>query len=235
MENFDLDILTELFNNTPQQDKDYKTCKDYILKSVFPIHLTDMFVIFENNKLITIEDNIFKKQYLLRFPKPLINWFKTSSDVKSFYIVSDPKQPTIDFKTRKINNHKSIIAQYKKYADFPAETKSQCETILNHLKNVNCSGDVAQYEFLLKIIKNMCNGVKNNIIVMLVGKAQGTGKSSIIKFLQDQVIGNDLTCVGDHTQISTGFNISMFGKTFIYYDEAETIFTKNNASLAVAQ
>jgi hypothetical protein len=27
----------------------------------------------------------------------------------------------------------------------------------------------------------------------------------------------------------------MFGKTFIYYDEAETIFTKNNASLAVAQ
>jgi hypothetical protein len=91
--------------------------------------------------------------------------------------------------------------------------------ILNHIKEINCGGDAVQYEYLLKLLKRMCLGIKNNVCVLIRTIGQGNGKSTFLKLLEQFVIGEKSTCVGTARMVLSGFNYPMYNKILIKFEE----------------
>jgi hypothetical protein len=229
MKNFSLQKLTELYHATTINDKEYAECKKYVLECIYPLK-SGQYYIFENDKLEMIEEDAFTKQYKNRFPKEIKNWFISSPDIVYYNLVCEPnKDYIIDTVNKQINGALKIKAKYKKFETFSAKTKNQVKTMLNHLLEVNCNRKQDQYLYLLKIIKRMCLGIKNNVIVVLCGLAEGTGKSTAMNFISEHLLGSACVCVGTPAMVER-FNFPMFGKYMITFDEAERIFKSNTAS-----
>ena len=224
MENFSLEKVNEINENTQIKDKEFKGLKTYILKTIYPLK-SGQTCIFEKDILRIMEKEEVKDQIINRLPKGIISWYRTSSDIKFYDLVSDSaSNKIIDTEKKTINNAKPIKAVYKQYSTFSKKVQKQVDTILNHIKMINCNNKEDQYEYLLKIIKNMCLGKKNNIIVLMAGVSEGTGKSLLIKFLQDHVMGDATVCIGSANMVAKGFNYPMFSKRMIVFEEMERIF-----------
>ena len=225
IENFDIDYLNKLYETTPdvkvgkQIYKPCDKCIEYLSKSVFLLKNNNI-LIYEHNKQVIMDDLTFGKQYLNRFPcKELKVWFKTSHENIYYNLSCEKSDCIVDTDTKMIYNQQKIKAQYKQYDSFSIKAKTGVEMMLTHLKEINCGNNEEQYIYLLKILKNVCNGVKNNICVILRGIGQGTGKSTVFAFLENYVIGMDLVCLGTSKMIVNGFNYPMYNKLLIKFEE----------------
>lgn len=232
MENFSLEKLVDLYENTTKKDVEYQDCKEYIKNTIYPVNTTNgspNYCMFDNGKLVMMDDKAFTKMFLNRFPNQLKKWFTTSPDIKYFKTICEPHNDKIvDLKKMTLNCAVKIKAKYQKYETFSQKTKTEVERMLYHILHVLCNDDKNQYDYFLKLLKNMCLGRKNNVACVISGISQGTGKSTIVDFLRDHVLGLEASCEGSPSTVEK-FNFDMFSKYMISFEEAERIF-KHNAT-----
>ena len=208
---------------------DMKECIEYINDHIFSMK-GGQYAVFLDNKIHLLDHTLFRMQYLNRFPEPLKHWFLHTPDVKYYTLDCDPQQKIgVDKVNKIVNSPPEMKAIYKKYSLFSEECKKKMNFFLAHVKNILCYGDINQYNYLLKIIKNMCLGIKNNICVVLSGPSHGTGKSALVKFLQDHIFGSDSTGIGSCTHLEK-FNAGLFQKILVYFEEADRMFTTSTRS-----
>ena len=223
--NFDLAELAHLYDVADiivakTDIRDLRECKKYMQRHLYHIDGSIAVGMFKNDNFVMVAPDIFKEQYYNRFPcKELKIWFKTSPEMTYFNLVCEKNKYTVNFKKKILYTFPTIKAKYSPYNTFSEDEKKACNKILDHIKTVNCGGKEDQYQHLLKIIKNMCNGVKNTACVVIRGIAQGTGKSTLTKFLEKHVIGRDNTCIGTSSMVVKGFNIPMYNKIMIKFEE----------------
>jgi hypothetical protein len=226
IKNFSIDELTKIYDESRTYSegkhlkKDLTTSKQYILETIFSLNDGKTKCIFEDGEIKVLDKDQFTEMIKNRFPcKDLKEWYATSPEIKYFKLCCEKSENKIDFEKRKIYNAPIIKAKYSKYESFTKDTKYACELMLKHIKEINCGGDEAQYKYFLKIIKRMCEGLKNNICVLIKTIGQGNGKSTVLKFLEQCVIGTNNTCVGTSRMVSSGFNYPMFNKILVKFEE----------------
>ena len=224
--NFSINTLHEIYQSeetVPDGDafkKDLIKCKTYIIKSVFPLIDGENICVFNNNTLKIMKLINFNTMMYNRFPcKELQTWFKTSPEITYFKLHSTKTDIVADYKKGILFNCPKIKAEYKEYNTFTDEAKNKCKMILDHILHINCGGNKSQYTYLLYIIKRMALAEKNNIAVLIKTYAQGCGKSTFLKFLEQYVIGEQSTCIGTTKMVMSGFNFPMFNKILIKFEE----------------
>ena len=79
----------------------------------------------------------------------------------------------------------------KPFAEYPEEDRRNVQLILDHIKNVWNSGDGAAYQYCEKWLAHALTGHKMPTALFL-NSGEGTGKSCVIEFLINHVIGSAL-------------------------------------------
>jgi hypothetical protein len=90
--------------------------------------------------------------------------------------------------------------------------------MINFIKEVWCDNDDIQLNYLLKWFSNVLKGNKNKTVIY-AKSIEGIGKSTLIDFFGEFVLGNDLWTLGDKTCIITDFNMNLMGKPFVVFEE----------------
>ena len=226
VKNFEIAELTRIYDESEYDiigksaKKDLELCKEYITETIFNLHDGRTICIFNASKLVIYDKEQFNNIIYNRFPcKELKDWFRTSPTITYFKLSSEKSDCVIDYKKKTIYNTPIIKAKYSKYETFSEASKYGCSLMLNHIKTINCGGDEVQSNYLLKLIKRMCLGVKNNVCVLIKTIGQGNGKSTFLKFLEQGVIGESSSCVGTSNMIMKGFNFPMYGKILVKFEE----------------
>ena len=226
VENFDSVKLKQIYEDSKTTGlgknlrKDLTDCIMYLYKTVFPLKDGKATCVFRDGKLEILDNEQFGTLFYNRYPcKELKDWFKFSPDVIYFTLSSAKSDFIVDYKSKKVFNSPKIKATYKPYESFSESAKEGCQLLIKHIQNINCGGDAIQSKYLLKCIKNMCLGVKNNICVVIRGAPQGTGKSTFIKHIETHVIGRENVCIGTTNMVVKGFNYPMYGKLMVKFEE----------------
>lgn len=217
-ENFDLNKIKTLSPND---------AKLYIDKFFIPLSNGDH-AYFENGKYVIKDDGIIKRTYFKRMPKELYEYYFTQkTDVKTIsYDINKPK-----FYEHYINMCPQLIHEYKAYSEFSEEIKINVNIMLDHVKNVLCSGNEECYIFILKWFSQMVKGNKNDSCLYLKS-GQGTGKSTFIDFMREYVIGNSLSVQCGSGPFKTKFNSELSGKLLVQLEELEN--TSSNEWTAIS-
>ena len=200
---------------------DLTQCQEYINKTFFTIK-SGMYAVIEGNDLVFHDKDTAKTLYINRFPPPVKKWFMTGQ--VPLYRTDVIERTNERVNGDKINVYEPIKSQRKAYETFPNKVKDKCHRMLNHIRNIWCSKNKDQYDYILQIFKSMFEGRKNHSIIYLRG-AQGIGKSMVVDFLVEHVIGQKASCKGTSTQLKTSYNMAMLGKRLIRFEELPTFTT----------
>jgi len=143
-----------------------------------------------------IQKDTFKEVYLKRFPKDIQKWFNTETIPKK--LICDINKPTVG--DTYINVSEKIMHEYsKKYSEYSEATKGKVNIMLDFVKLIWANNDDKVNQFLLKWLANMVKGNKNSSCIYVKGD-EGIGKSTLVDFLRDYVVGLKLFVKGkaDH-------------------------------------
>jgi len=216
MSNFSL----EHANNLPIDQ-----CKEYITKYFYPLTTSQHIMISydQDGKVVyeIKEDQAVKKVYFNRLPK----------DVNDFYFKKYDKIKTLTCELNKpmlfdnyFNTCPSFLHQVKPYESFSSAIKSKVNQMLDYLKIVWASRNQDQYEFILKWFANMARGGKNQSVLYLRSE-EGVGKSTFTDFMMKYVIGSKLSLMSGSGPLLSNFNIILYCKLFVVYEELENFST----------
>jgi hypothetical protein len=227
IKNFSLEELTKLYTNANTVvdgkilKKDITECKKYIIDTIYNLNDGNNVCIFENGDLkIMDNEKQFSKMFFNRFPsKELKEWFKTSPEIIYYKLSCEKSELSVDKVNKKLYNTPKIKAVYKPYETYTNEVKESCNLMLSHIKEINCGGDNEQFIYLLKLLKRMCQGIKNNVAIFIHTFGQGNGKSTFLKLLEQFIIGEKSSCVATAKMVTSGFNFPMFNKILIKFEE----------------
>jgi hypothetical protein len=210
MENFDLNKIKNLSLNES---------KLYIDKYFIPLTNGDH-AFYINGKYEIYDDVVIKKTYFKRMSVELNKYyFQDKTDLRT--LSYDVNKPTLY--ENYLNQCPKIKPTYKKYSEFPEDTKKKVDIILNHILEVYCSNRKDSYNFLLKWFSNMVRGNRNNSALYLKGP-QGAGKSSIVDdFMRYYVLGLDLCYQGGSGPLKSNFNSELSGKLMVLFEELENM------------
>ena len=87
-----------------------------------------------------------------------------------------------------------------------------------------CSGSKLSFQFIIKWFAKMARGFKNDSCLYLKGP-QGIGKSCIIEWIRQYVIGIPLCFQGGSGPLKTRFNGELAGKLLVVFEELENFTT----------
>jgi hypothetical protein len=110
--------------------------------------------------------------------------------------------------------HKTV----KKYADYSQKIKDNVEAINSHIKNIWNSGNEEAFEYCLNWFSCAFTGHKMESALFLKS-GEGTGKSIIVDFIIDKVIGSELGMVTAKANQMMRFNSQLLGKIFVCLEE----------------
>jgi hypothetical protein len=155
----------------------------------------------------------------------LQDWFKKEQN-ETFKINSDPRTKRFYTATKTgqkyINLSKGFLHKtYRKFETFPEKTKQNVLNLINHIKNVWNSGDENCTEYTLNWMAHAFTGHKMNAALFLKS-GEGTGKSIIIEFIIQHVIGPSLGLITSKSQQIMKFNSQLLGKIFLNLEELPT-------------
>lgn len=107
-----------------------------------------------------------------------------------------------------------------KFEEYDDEVKEGVTLILNHIKNVLCSGNEDAYNYLLNWVSCVCCGRRMTTAVYF-NSIQGTGKSMFTEFLKRQVLGLDICyCTSDPSLVMPDkFNGQLSGRVLLSLEE----------------
>ena len=165
------------------------------------------------NVLESAEAKIIKKW----FEKEVEGNFKINSDPRAsrFYKCEETDQDYINLSEGFL--HKNI----KSYKSYTAETKKNVDLILSHIKTVWCSNNNESYEYIVNWLSFALTGQKMNTAIFLKS-GEGTGKSIIVNFFIEKVIGCALGLITSKSAQLLKFNTQILGKILLCLEELPT-------------
>ena len=217
------------FTKINQSHMTLAQCKDYLSRYFVPLK-DGCHAVFEDGHYVIRDQPTIKKVYFDRMPKfhvsednqvDLGKWYFTKYD-KVRSITYDLNKDI--FYDDKINLCPRMMHQYQKFDTFDKKIKKKVAVMLGYIKEVLSSSDDAVYAYILQWFAHMVKGNKNDSILYLKSK-QGFGKSTLLEFMRDHVIGNPLSLETGSAPILSNFNAILGGKLFIYFEELETFST----------
>jgi hypothetical protein len=165
------------------------------------------------HRSVTINENTGKAE-VVTFN--VASWF-VNSEVPEFHtIVCDPSKPRVYEKNGDCYFNRFIGFKYESFTLSPYQVYSQhlrdgVDTIFNHIRTVWCSGIESAYHYNALWIANVVCGRRMHACIYNKSE-EGTGKSAIIDFLADKVLGRKITVVTSSTESITGtFNQDLEG------------------------
>jgi hypothetical protein len=188
------------------------------------------------NKYDYIDSNVFKNNTL----KPLeikfiddqgrkskynfIEWFY-SLENPGYKLITDPNKPRVFEQNgvRYLNliyDQLHIHKEKKPLDSYSDKIKLRVQKVWKHIKEAWCSGKQDQFEYIQKWISHVVSGRKMRTCLYLTS-VQGIGKSIIIKFLSEQVLGNELVySTSDVSSLVGRFNSPLVGRVLFVLEEA---------------
>lgn len=111
------------------------------------------------------------------------------------------------------------INMWDSWARKPAEKYdlTKCQTMLDHIRDIICSNDMALYDYMLQYCASMLQGKHVLVATVLYSKAQGVGKNLFTDYLSG--IFGDHSTVANMEQFSGRFNEQYANKSLIVIDE----------------
>ena len=218
------------FNQLSPEKNTLKGCMKYISQYFIPLKDGNI-AIFEDGKYVTKDDAIVRKVYFNRMREYDIgmedgvkstfsfsNWFfKKYTDIRS--ITYELNKDV--FYDDKINLCPRMKHQYVNFEEFDEVVQKKVHVMLNYMKEVLASGKDESFTYLLQWLSYMVKGNKNDSILYFRSK-QGFGKSTLLEFMRDFVVGQELGLETGSAPIISNFNAILGGKLFIYFEELET-------------
>ena len=221
--NFDFKMLSPA-------KKTLKECMEYIAQYFVPLKDGNI-AVFEDGKYTLKDDSTVKKVYFNRMPKyesSAEDGGKNSFDFSKWFfnkytgIRSITYELTKDvFYEDKMNMCPRMKHQYIKFEEFNKKVRTKVKVMLNYIKEVLASGRDDTNTYLLQLLAHMIKGNKNDSILYLKSK-QGFGKSTLLEFIRQYVVGEDLALETGSGPILSNFNAILGGKLFVYFEELET-------------
>ena len=155
----------------------------------------------------------------------LKEWFM-KSHYQTYKINSDPRCSRFFTSTTTdqafINLSKGFLHKtYKKFESYDQNIKDDVQRVINHITNVWNSGNTECSEFCLNFLAHALTGHKMNVALFLKS-GEGTGKSIILEFIINHVIGEALGLSTPRVQQLMKFNSQLLGKIFICLEELPT-------------
>jgi hypothetical protein len=102
------------------------------------------------------------------------------------------------------------------------EAEADAEFVKDHIRNIICGGNEADYVYLCNWIAHMFQkpDIKPGVAVFAHSDKQGTGKSIIFEHLIPNMLGIDITRVfSNEEQISEKFNSWLFESLYVVFSE----------------
>ena len=210
-----------------------KQCQAYIAQYFVPLK-DGNHIVFEDGQYILRDKDTIKNVYFNRIPLyeldigdgnvkslDLSKWYFTKyTGMRS--ITHELNKPV--FFDDKINMCPQFIHTYQKYETLSDSTKAKVNIMLNYVNEVLANKQNDAYIYLLQWLSYMTKGNKNDSILYLKSK-QGYGKSTLLEFMRDHVLGNKLSQETGSQPLLSNFNAILGGKLFVYFEELETFST----------
>lgn len=229
MENFDLEHLKQLYDNSPNveqrvknrivQVRDISQCTSYLKRYFFPLKTGGHFFL-EDRRFTFYDDKGIRSAFFNRIPEQLNKWY--FKEYLTLYTpITDIYKPQIDGK--KLNLCEGLkVKNFKKYSEYSTETREGVEVMLNHIREVMCSGLEDVYNFYLKLVANICKGKKNDVIIYQKTLIEGVGKSIFWDFLIKYVLGKGVCIKANADPLRTSYNKILCGKLLVLFEELPT-------------
>lgn len=164
--------------------------------------------------------------------------FKIQNENKKFVVDVVLDKPLVFYDNKKkeyyINRGGCSLhhdKELKKYDEYDEKIKYGVNLYIDHIKNIICDGNEEYFDFFMNWIYSVVSFKRSNIGVVLFGE-QGTGKSIVVKFLEDFVIGKHLVLSTADVNCLKQFNGSFEGKTLINFEEFPTPNSEDFHNLA---
>jgi hypothetical protein len=216
-------IPTEVLKNLKCE-----SANSYVCKYIYPL-TSGKYMVWQKSDQDTfcfVEYTLVqvKEAYLNRIREGAITHWMTHVNKNLYKITSVVGKPRIF--DGKINlAGRWLHENYKKYNEYTREIKKNVQKMLDFIKEFACGNDDEQYKLFIKYIAATCQGKKCNFMPYLRSSAQGIGKSSVVEFIRDYVIGNELSLSSSSKPLTTGFNMILCGKMFVYFEELPVVST----------
>jgi hypothetical protein len=218
------------FKQLSPKNKTLKACMDYITQYFIPLKDGNV-AMFEDGKYITKEDVIVKKVYFNRMPEYETlteDGVKSSFNFSKWFFNKFTGIRSITYELNKdvfyddkMNLCPRMKHEYVKFEEFSKKVQKKVQIMLNYIKEVLASSREDTYTYLLQWLSHMSKGNKNDSILYLKSK-QGFGKSTLLEFIRQYVVGDDLALETGSGPIISNFNAILGGKLFVYFEELET-------------
>lgn len=152
-----------------------------------------------------------KKQYL--------------KNVEHYTPILEINKPFINEDERTVNMIGRFKHKYIEYKEHSEKAKEGVEIAKQYIRDVWCSGNEEQFNYIIKWLSNVVKGKKNQTALYVQGQ-QGIGKSTLTQFLMDYVIGESLSIESGSEPLRSSFNKILMGKVLVVFEELENS-TKN--------
>ena len=169
-------------------------------------------------------DKDFKKEVLDKIGNDKILTNKVKTNNKIYKIVSDLFKPR-HYKIGKdyyINSCKGLLHKnYKNYADYSEEIKSNVQLYISYIKEIMCNNDNDMLDAYLKYYSQLARGKKTEIIIYRKS-GEGTGKSTETDFIMNYVFGKEVCLISNTEPLLSNYNKIYLGKLIIIFEELPT-------------
>ena len=138
-------------------------------------------------------------------------------------IVSKLGQPPVDNKLKTINMmpapmHEATGADESTYAaDVDETVKAKVRLMLDHIRDVWCSGNEKQYEYVMNWLS--CTGRRKLKSALYLQSLEQTGKTLVIEFLEDYVFGKQLVYMTSSMEVINQYTAPLEGKILVNINE----------------
>jgi len=183
--------------------------------------LTQNFETVENK---TIKDTRLQKDLEVivnKVPFKIQRWF-FSIENPGYKTKHQINQPTIYFdeisKCNIINMFPLLLhvnKERKLFNSYDEDVQDKVNTIWNHIKKIWCSSNEEQFRYAQLWIAYMVSGKKMTSAFYLKS-IEGVGKSIIIQFLKNKVLGSKLVLQSSDTEILTGTFNGALARTMLF-------------------
>ena len=183
--------------------------------------------------MFTDEFNQTKTQKITPF-----DLFKIQNGNKKFVVDVVLDSPLIFYDSKKkeyyINRGGCSLhhdKELKKYIEYDEKIKYGVNLFIDHIKNIICNGNEEYFNYFMNWIYGVVSFKRTEKGVILFGD-EGTGKSIVIKFLEDFVIGKHLVLSTADVNCLRRFNGAFEGKTLLNFEEFPTSTNEDFFNLA---